>query len=127
MKKINRLSLELLNLGTVYTRKTAYNSLIESGDIQLIEDFELKNRIIKLYEYYKWVDGYEQISLDNYNKIFYPYLIDNLDLVSGSMQSEEVYFSKKFRNSVATYRYILKNKIDKYYDCLAEIDEFLEQ
>jgi len=43
------------------------------------------------------------------------------------MQSEEIYFSKKFRNSVATYRYTLKNKIDKYYDCLAEIDEFLEQ
>jgi len=54
LKKINRLSLELLNLGTVYTRKTAYNSLIESGDIQLIEDFEL---IIELSNYMSITSG----------------------------------------------------------------------
>jgi signal peptidase I len=127
LKTINRLSLELLELGVVYTRKNAYNSLIESGDIKLIQDFQLKNEIIKLYEYYKWVDGYEQISLDNYNKVFYPYLIDNLDLIDGSLQNEQIYFSKKFKNSVATYRYSMKNKLGKYHECLSVIEDFLEE
>jgi len=94
LEKVNSLSLDLLNLGGSYIRKNAYKNLIESGDIRFIDEFKVKQRIINLYEYYKWVELFDEISLDLHQQDYYPYLRNNFDLVSGQRQDGKIYQTK---------------------------------
>lgn len=124
---INKLSIDVLNLGGTYFRKNAFQNLIESGDIRFIEDFKTKQRIINLYEYYKWVEAFDEISSTLYMEDYYPYLREHFDLVSGTTQEESIYQTRIFRNIVGAYRRTSANRLQKYRDCQDEIQEFLRQ
>ncbi|WP_298369187.1 hypothetical protein [uncultured Lutibacter sp.] len=124
--KANHLSLELLNLGGVYIRKNAYKILIESGDIRFIRNYEEKQNIVNLYEYYKWVESFNEISMNLYTSDYYPYLKNNFDLVKGSIQKDEIYTSKEFMNILGAYYRTSQNRLQKYKDCLVEINKYLE-
>lgn len=124
--KINQLSLELLNLGGVYIRKNAYQTLVESGDIRFMKSINQKRKIIDLYEYYKWVEAFDEISNNLYSTDYYPYLKNNFDLVNGTPQEEEVYYSKVFQNILGAYKRTDANRVQKYKDCLKEIDIYLK-
>lgn len=126
LSKANSITFQLMNIGKVYLRKNAYRSLIESGDIRFINDFEVKSRIINLYEFYAWVENIEKIAINNYDQRFFPYISENMDLIGGSIQQKEVYTSKKFMNALATYRYMVNNKLEKYKICLNEVEDYLE-
>jgi len=123
--KVNILSLELLNISGSYIRKNAYTNLIESGDIRFIDEFKAKQKIINLYEYYKWVDLFDETSVSLLKEDYYPYLRSNFDFVSGRTQDEEVYQSKLFRNLLGAYKRTNENRIRKYKDCIKEMDKFL--
>lgn len=125
--KINQLSFELLSLGGVYIRKNAYQTLIETGDIRFMKNYEDKQRIVNLYEYYKWVESFNEISLNLYTSDYYPYLKNNFDLLEASIQEEEIYTSKEFKNILGAYSRTSKNRLQKYKDCLIEINKYLER
>ena len=124
---INKLSIDVLNLGGTYFRKNAFQNLIESGDIRFIEDFKTKQRIINLYEYYKWVESFDEISRTLYMEDYYPYIRNHFDLLSGTPQDESVYQNKLFKNIVGAYRRTSANRLQKYRDCQDEIQEFLRE
>lgn len=125
--KINTLSFELLSLGGVYIRKNAYQTLIETGDIRFMKQYDEKQRLVNLYEYYKWVDSFNEISMKLYTTDFYPYLKNNFDLVNGTIQNEAVYTSKEFNNILGAYYRTSQNRLQKYKDCLVEMDKYIER
>lgn len=123
-KKINELSFKALDVGYLYVRKNAYNSLINSGDIRYISSFEKKKTIINMYEYYSWTQSLDEACRIAYLDDFLPYLKEHFDLVTAKVQEDDVYYSKQFLNSVSTYRYALDAKIKKFEDCSKEIKSF---
>ncbi|QNJ97691.1 hypothetical protein [Constantimarinum furrinae] len=125
LDSINALSIEMLNLPITYIKRNSYNSFIESGDIRLVSNFELKEDIIRLYEYYTWAEGLDKITAESYNDHFLQYLMDHLDLVSTKTQDRSVYESKKFKNTLAVYNYQLRSRLMKYEELRGMIDEFL--
>jgi len=125
-EEINQLAIELLNLGGAYFRKNAFQNLVESGDIRFIKNFETKQRIINLYEYYKWTESFDEISRTLYMQDYYPYIKNNFDLITAKRQEEEVYQSKLFKNILASYKQTSENRIQKYRDCIREIDNYLK-
>ncbi len=126
-QRINQLSIELLNLSGAYFRKNAFQNLVESGDIRFIKSFDTKQKIINLYEYYKWVESFDEISRNLYIQDYYPYLKNNFDLVVGNMQDKEIYQSKLFKNILASYSQTSQNKTQKYRDCINVVDNYLKQ
>lgn len=125
--RVNRLSFELLNLGGTYFRKNAYQNLVESGDIRFIKDFTTKQQVINLYEYYKWVESFDQISRSLYMSDFYPYVKNNFDLIAAQTQEADVYQSKLYKNIIASYKRTSANRVQKYQECIDEIDKYLEK
>ncbi|WOD42407.1 hypothetical protein [Hwangdonia lutea] len=125
-EKINRLSIELLNLGGVYFRKNSFQTLTESGDIRFIKEFNVKKRIVNLYEYYKWVESFDEISRSLYMQDYYPYVKNNFDLTTAQKQDKEIYQNKLFKNILASYKRTSENRIQKYRDCIKEIDKYLK-
>lgn len=126
-KKIDSLSKSLLNMGWVYIRKNAYQNLLATGDIRFLNDFHSKQKIIDLYEYYKWVEAYDNTSNKLYDKDYFPYLKQHFDLVSNKIQEEEVYRSKLFINLLGAYKFTTQNRLEKYKDCLEEIEDYLSE
>ncbi|MCB0463882.1 MAG: hypothetical protein R2816_03265 [Flavobacteriaceae bacterium] len=123
---INKNALEILNISQLYTRKNAFTSFVESGDIRFVKDFYKKRKIIDLYEYYKWVEAFDESALRVFTEDYYPYMRDNFDFKNGSLQHRDIYFSQTFVNGLAAMRLTSKNKLEKYKDCLAEVNDFLK-
>ena len=114
IKTINRLSFEIFNVGYLYVRKNAYNSLVNSGDIRFIKSFDRKKDIIDMYEYYSWTQSMDQGCRNAYNDDFFPYVKGNFDLVNAKIQNPEIYYSKVYSNALSTYRYAIDLKIKKF-------------
>ncbi len=126
LAEINGLMFQLMEFTNVYLRKNAYLTLTESGDIRWIQDYELKTKTINLYEYYSWTQAIESVSSNSLIEQYYPYVRKNMDFVNGSIQEGSLYFNKEFMNVVATYRYTHYGKINKYKDCLEQMELFLQ-
>jgi len=124
--KVNQNALQLLAVGGVYIRKNAYETLKTSSDLRLMKDFYQKQKIVDLYEYYKWVESYDEASMQVFNTDFYPYLMDHFDMSNGQVQKAEVYKNKVFTNSLSAYQATTFNRVHKYKDCLKEINKYLE-
>ncbi len=127
IRSINGLSLQILKFNNTYIKKNAYNALVESGDIRFFKDFKTKDEIIQLYEYYRWAEGISEAALQNYVTYYYPYVVENLDMVSGQPQDIAVYSNKKFLNILATYSYMMKNRLEKQKELAQKTGNFLEK
>jgi len=123
-EKINRLSFEILNVGYLYVRRNAYNSLINSGDIRFMKSFDQKKNIINMYEYYTWTQPLDQACRAAYQDDFFPYIKTNFDLVTSEVQESDIYYSKRFLNALSTYRFALDLKIKKFQDCQEKVKAF---
>lgn len=123
-KIINNMSYGIFNVGYLYIRRNAYNSLINSGDIRFLKSFDLKKDIIDIYEYYTWTQSLDQGCRAAFEDDFFPYIKTNFDLVTSKLQESDIYYSKRFLNALSTYRFALNLKISKFKDCKKEIEEF---
>ena len=121
---INRMAFRILKFDGVYLKRNAYVTLIESGDIRFLKDFQLKSATINLYEFYKWTAAIEQIGYDTMSERYYPYLFRNFDLLNGELQDKAVYYSQEFVNALAMFRFALDSRIQKYKDCLGQIEKY---
>lgn len=126
LDKANLLALQMLQLEPNYIKKNAYNSLIQTGDIRFIDDFNLKNDIVNLYEYYTWTDGVDEMTRQSFLDLYYPYVVDNLDLMGGKTQDAEIYTNKRFKNILSVYKFTLKARLRKFEETQTIIKNFLE-
>ena len=124
---MNRQIYAMLAIGRAYFKKNAYKTLSTSGDIRFIKDFQLKEDIVKLYEYYSWTEAVDRINLEYYMAHYYPYVMDNFDMLEGRPQIREKYTSNKFKNILAGYRYQVLARKTKYDECYEKIAEFMKR
>ena len=123
----NRFTYQLLNLGGVYIKRNAYQTLVTSGDIRLIKDFERKDHIIRLYEYYEWVKSMDNINLDSYQRYFYPWVMAHQNMSNGAPATLEEYRSREYFNAVASYYYHLNSRIERYQECQKMLETFVAE
>lgn len=121
------LTFKAMGIGTGYTKKNAYNTLVTSGDIRFIDNFELQNDIVALYEYYKWTEGVNLMTRNTFTEYYLPYMINYMDMSDGKLQEQEIYNGKKFKNILSTYSYSLNALLIRKKDNLSEVEAFLDK
>ncbi len=126
IQRINGLAFRAMNFEGAYIQKNAYLTLTESGDIRFLNDFELKSKTVLLYEFYKWMASIEEIGFVAMREDYYPYMKANFDMLNATVQAREVYFTKKFANALALYRYALIERLKKYEECKGQIKQYLD-
>lgn len=124
---------ELINIIPNYTFKNAYQTLSQTGDIRLIDDFDLKEDIVGLYEYYKFIETVDKIHLDFYNTYFYPFLMENIHFGTRKVSDSVVFGTIQYTNMIGSYSHHLRTRKDVYEkvsiymdrieDRLAELNE----
>ncbi|MEM9929107.1 MAG: hypothetical protein AAF840_04775 [Bacteroidota bacterium] len=108
-------------------KKNAYLSMVESGDIRYMDDFDKKTHLVQLYEYYKLVDVTNQLLFDTFNDRYFQHIQDNLDLYQATPQPIEVYRQKKFVNSISSYRYFIGTCLTTFERCEGYMEDFLAE
>lgn len=127
LKSKHWLTFRIMKLDYLYLKKNAYNSMVTTGDIRFVENMELQNDVISLYEYYSWAEGYDLMARNVFADYYYPYMMDHMDMMEGEMQEIEVYQSKKFKNILSSYRYSIEGRLDRQKELEKRINEFLEK
>jgi len=125
LEKIKSIIVGLTDYDGIYIRKNAYSSLIESGDFRKISAHKTKQKIVNLYEYYKWIETTNQGAYEKYAEELYPYLQKNFDVTNGTFQNGDIYEDIQFRNILIAYQKANLRKVDKYKSCLIEMNKFL--
>lgn len=126
IERINLLAFRALNFEGAYIQKNAYLTLVESGDIRFLDDFKLKSETVLLYDFYNWMASIEEIGNIALTENYYPYMQENFDMLNAKLQDRSIYFSKKFINALAMYRYGLNQRIQKYKDTLEKVQFYLK-
>ena len=124
---INEELLKLLNVNVFYLNTSAFSTLKESGDIRLIQNFELKNQIVNLYEYYRAVKSLEEGDYNFRFNFLYPYALENLDLIDGTPQNIEHYDNQSLKNIVGSLKYIMTSRVERYQQALSFTRAFIEE
>ena len=126
LAEIHRLTFDIISYQYVYLKKNAFSTLTESGDIRYIKDYRLKTNTIRMYEYYNWTKVMEENAGSVLSEQYFPYLRKHMDLLNGDVQPRDVYFEKEYMNTIVSYRFSVSLMLEKYKDCLREVDGFLE-
>jgi len=127
LEKINTLSMELLNVGGAYSKSIAYKTLIESGDVRFLKDVTFKSETVNLYEYYEWVKSTDKIALESFNEQYFRYIKENFDLLNEEPQPREVFSTKEYLNSLASYRYFIDMRRLRYEGCMLVIEKYIKR
>lgn len=132
-EKVARWTFQLINVVPNYTFKNAFQTLSQTGDIRLIDDFDLKEDIVGLYEYYKYIEVVDKVHLDFYNTYFYPFLMENIHFNTQKAENPAIFKTTQYKNMIGSYSHYLRTRkevydkvslyMDKVEDRLVELNE----
>ena len=119
-------SLSLFFVTNFMPHSATYKSMTSSGQLQLIKDFDLRKRIVDLYD----VDHAEIALIDEFNKdqVFdykIPFLHDNIQYGRRAISNTEVLTSSKYINMTMSTFYFLDRKINMYRETLETSRELI--
>jgi hypothetical protein len=93
-----------------------YESIVNSGNLGLIGDYNLKEELVSYYRSRDDIDEVEQV-LNNYiNDYIIPYLFDKIDLITGDMSDDFDPMSREFKNMTGGYYVLMDQKVDLILD-----------
>jgi len=109
-------------------QRTIYESLKSSGHMEIITDFELRNKILELYEkYYKGAIQYDEVLTEHVSDFIKPYFIDNMIFVSQKGLDDAFLKDQKFRNMIFSYRFLFISKSEFYKEIKSKVEELIEE
>lgn len=104
-------------------QRTAYESLKASGKMGLINDFELRNQIVDLYEqFYRGTAEYDDALDEHVRDFVKPYYMKNVRFTGPQSIDPAFLNSDEFRNIIFAYRYLFIAKDEFYKNVLNKTD-----
>ena len=125
-EELNEIMIRLIAVESVYLKRNAYASLIDTGDVSFIENFELKNQIVTLYEYFTWIKSLDESESQFQVAYLNPFATRELDIAEGMAQPLPTYTTKEVRNVIGGLKYILNIKLQKYKECQVKVKDLIE-
>ena len=108
------------------TSSSIYQNLVNSGDIKLLKNSAIIERIHSLEELYIYINRMEE----NHFKVILQFggtlIIDNINFSTGEVENPEEIYSFKFQNRLLAFMSISQEKDAVYHRALIEIDMISE-
>ena len=96
-------------------QRTTYESLKTSGKMDLIDDFELRNQIVSVYEQnYRSTQEFDIALSEHIRDFVKPFYMDNIKFEGRYKMNDEFLTKNEFRNIIFSYRYLFIAKNDQY-------------
>lgn len=121
--RIENLTASMMALSDFNPSIITMENITESGDFELISDFEYREKLIETYNSYKTTSLLEGILSDYVNQYVTPFFFENVRFSDFSALKENFIKSPKFENIVIGYDALLSQKIQAYEANLLKLKE----
>ena len=112
----NDTALVVLSVMATYTslnlENATYLSVVNSGNLGLIRDFEIREQIVYYYRSHEDMRYVEQVYNDYISNYILPYVIKKLDFISGQLVEDFTVKDIEFRNITSGYYLISRQKME---------------
>ena len=102
-----------------------YSTLVNSGEIKLLKNQDIVNRIRALEEKYNYINRMENIHYDVVASFVIPSTNDIVNFYTNEIENSDPIFTFQFRNLIGKLLMIMTEKDQTYNSAISEIDAIL--
>ena len=125
LDSLARITINLLEYSDFHQETNAYQALVNSGEIKIINNQEIIEGLQRLEELYIYINKLENSHFEII-KMIYPELNKIIQLNSVKIENEGLLFKYEFQNHFLISSEIMKEKDEIYNRALNEINTILE-
>ncbi len=103
-----------------------YGSMVNSGELSLLTNFEIIDLIRILEQRYNYINRMENIHYDAVIQYAAPSMSNTIKMSTNEIMKPEVVYSFKFQNLIQTLIQIMEEKKHTYVDTINYIDDAIE-
>ena len=104
------LFMKVLSISSMSPKKGTYVDITHSGNLNLIQNFELKEQIVSYHLSLDESDVLKDFFQEYFNSMVVPFVFDSYDLIRQSPVDDEVIFSMRFSNVFVGYYSIIQQR-----------------
>jgi len=93
-------------------QNTTYESIINSGNLGLIRNYELREELVNYYRYQASIRDVEEVYNDYINDYVIPFFFESVDMLAGSFVEGFRTDSKDFKNITTGYYILVQQRMD---------------
>lgn len=109
-------------------QRTTYESLKASGKLDLIDDFDLRNNIVELYEqFYMGADQFDQVLNNHVRDFVKPFYMHEIRFKGPGALDPSFLEKSEFRNIIFAYQYLFGRKDEFYQDVKRMTEEVKDE
>lgn len=107
------------------SKMLSYKSMVESGDLKLIENIEVRKALVEMEEAFLGVKVREDMYLNLCTKDMIDYFKSNFDMIKGRPFKEDFYKSIDYRNLVILFRNHNVARLEEYKNAITTLTKTL--
>ena len=108
------------------SQMVSYKSMLSSGDMHLMENFEMRKALVKLDESYFSIKIEEDMYLKFLTDDLTDFVSDNFDMTTLQPLDKNLYKGIKFKNLVVLFMGLNQGRLIKYEDSEKKVKETIE-
>jgi len=105
---------QMAQISLFIPKTNTYESIKNSGNFNIIENYEIRSKIIEYYESFegkKLVEEYYKLYINNY---IIPYFFENIDILNSKIMNKKGIESYRLNNLIVGYYQLLVQVVDTY-------------
>ncbi len=122
---LGKIAVNLIDYSDFDRQGNIYETMVNSGDIKILKNSEIIERLRRLEETYLYVNRLENIHFDAVMSLV-PNLMESIRLNSSNIEDEDYLYSYKSQNMFVLSLRIMGEKEDAYNRALFEIKEIIK-
>lgn len=108
----------VLNVSKISLNKGTYEDIINSGNLNLIADYELKSAIVDYYLAVEGIKFLEDYFYQYFSDFIMPFTFNNYDILKGDFIDNKIVKNSKFANLIAGYFSMVQQRFAAHKDIL---------
>jgi hypothetical protein len=125
MDTLGIIATKLVNYSDFEGEGNIYETMVNSGEIQLLRNQMIINRVRWLEERYNYINRMENIHYDVMMNFAAPNITSAVNFITAEVVDPDLIFSNEFQNLVFLLIRIMKEKDNTYLSAINEIDGIL--
>lgn len=122
---LGKIAINLLNYSDFDKQGNIYETMVNSGQMNLLRNHRIINGIRRLEEAYLYINRMENIHYDAIVELVIPETSKAVKLHTGEIVRPEVLYSYDFQNIIVILLRIMEEKDEIYHNAINEIDGLL--
>ena len=123
---LGHISMSLFRYSDAYIQNNLYNTILNSGEIKLVNNTKIIKGIRQLEETYLYINKMEDIHRDIVLNSGADILMKNIKFTNSEIQHRDVLFAFEFQNLLLVYLHVMGEKNEIYNRALDEIQAIIE-